>query len=399
LPIGRIIAVIPATTELPPPEPPPDADRSQAVLPAIRASLDVRSSALAILATLACVCALSLAQAFVVPLLLGVIVAYTLNPLVVWLEAIRIRRLAGTGIVMLSVIGAIAVGTYSLRGEVQTIVGQLPEAAVKFASALQRMQISQIGNLQRLEHAAIAVEKAASPAAGGGAAPRQTATHVIVDQPDFKVGDFLWKSSVGALEITGQVVMVVFLAFFLLLGGDTFKRKLVRLTGPSLARRKITVRILDDINSSIQKYMLMLLTTNLMVAFLCWVAFRWIGLENAGAWAAVAGVLHIVPYLGPIITAVAAAMAAFTQFESFAMVVVVAGVSLTIATVVGTFVSTWMTGRITRMSPAAVFISLLFWGWLWGIWGMLLSVPVIVIVKVVSQHLEQLHPLSELLGD
>ena len=203
----------------------------------------------------------------------------------------------------------------------------------------------------------------------------------------------------GALGAVVEVAMVAFLVFFLLLGGDTFKRKLVRLTGPSLSKRKITVTILDDINGSIQKYMLMLLTTNLLVALLSWIAFRWIGLENAGAWAAVAGLLHIVPYLGPGVTAVATGMAAFMQFESFALALLVAGASLAIATVVGTFVTTWMTGRIANMNSAAVFVSLLFWGWLWGVWGMLLSIPIIVIIKVVSQHVEPLHPVAELLGD
>jgi predicted PurR-regulated permease PerM len=203
----------------------------------------------------------------------------------------------------------------------------------------------------------------------------------------------------GALGAMGQAAMIVFLVFFLLIGGDTFKRKLVRLTGPSLSKRKITVHILDDINGSIQKYMLMLLTTNLLVALLNWIVFSWIGLENAGAWAALAGVLHIVPYLGPGITAIAAGMAAFMQFESFGMALLVAGTSLSIATIVGTFVTTWMTGRIANMNSAAVFISLLFWGWLWGVWGMLLSIPIVVIIKVVSQHVEQLPPLAELLGD
>ncbi len=143
----------------------------------------------------------------------------------------------------------------------------------------------------------------------------------------------------------------------------------------------------------------MLVTTNLLAGLLTWVAFRWLGLENAGAWAAAAGVLHIVPYLGSAVTAVATAMAAFIQFDSLAMAVLVAGSSLAIATVIGTFVTTWMTGRIANMNSAAVFVSLMFWGWLWGIWGMLLSIPIIVIVKVVSQHVEQLHPVAELLGD
>jgi predicted PurR-regulated permease PerM len=331
--------------------------------------------------------------------LLGIVISYTLNPLVVWLEAIKFPRVVGTVIVMASVIGALVMGTYSLRGQMQTIIEQLPQAATKFATALGRMQIGQIGNLQKMQSAATAVERATTQAAGGSAAPRQPATHVIVDQPTFKLSSFLWESSMGALGAMGQAAMVVFLVFFLLLGGDTFKRKLVRLTGPSLSKRKITVHILDDINGSIQKYMLMLLTTNLLVGLLSWVAFHWIGLENAGAWAAAAGLLHIIPYLGPGVTAIATGMAAFMQFDSFAMALLVAGAFLAIATVVGTFVTTWMTGRIANMNSAAVFIALLFWGWLWGVWGMLLSIPIIVIVKVVAQHVEQLHPLAELLGD
>jgi predicted PurR-regulated permease PerM len=374
-------------------------DGSAITPPATRMPVDARGLALGVLAALACVLALSWAQSFLVPLLLGIVISYTLNPLVVWLEAIKFPRVVGTVIVMASVIGALVMGTYSLRGQMQTIIEQLPQAATKFATALGRMQIGQIGNLQKMQSAATAVERATTQAAGGSAAPRQPATHVIVDQPTFKLSSFLWESSMGALGAMGQAAMVVFLVFFLLLGGDTFKRKLVRLTGPSLSKRKITVHILDDINGSIQKYMLMLLTTNLLVGLLSWVAFHWIGLENAGAWAAAAGLLHIIPYLGPGVTAIATGMAAFMQFDSFAMALLVAGAFLAIATVVGTFVTTWMTGRIANMNSAAVFIALLFWGWLWGVWGMLLSIPIIVIVKVVAQHVEQLHPLAELLGD
>jgi predicted PurR-regulated permease PerM len=380
-------------------QPGPAADASLVTLPGTRTPVDARGLALGILAALASVLALSWAQGFVVPLLLGIVIAYTLNPLVGWLEAIKIPRVVGTVMVMAVVIGALVLGAYSLRGQMQTIIEQLPEAATKLTSGIARMRISQIGNMQKMQDAATEVEKATTQAAGGTVAPRQPATHVIVDQPTFKLGNFLWQSSLGALGAMGQAAMVIFLVFFLLLGGDTFKRKLVRLTGPSLSKKKITVHILDDINSSIQKYMLMLLTTNLLVALLAWIAFQWIGLENAGAWAVAAGLLHIVPYLGPGVTAIATGMAAFMQFESFGMALLVAGASLSIATVVGTFVTTWMTGRIANMNAAAVFISLLFWGWLWGVWGMLLSIPIIVIVKVVSQHVEQLHPMAELLGD
>jgi len=368
-------------------------------LPATGMPVDARGLALAVLAVLAVIYTLSWAQPFVVPLLLGIVISYTLNPVVTWLEALRLPRVLATVIVMAGVIGALGLGTYSLRGQVQTIIEQLPEVSAKFAAGIARMQVGQTGNLQKVQSAAAAMEKAATQAAGGSVAPRQAATHVIVDSPTFKLSSFLWQGSIGALGAIGEAVMVAFLVFFLLLGGDTFKRKLVRLTGPSLAKRKITVQILDDINESIQKYMFMLFATNVLVALLSWIAFSWIGLENAGAWAVAAGLLHVIPYLGPGVTAAATGMAAFTQTESFGIALVVAGASMAIATVVGTFVTTWMVGRIAQMNSAAVFISLLFWGWLWGVWGMLLAIPIIVIVKVVSEHVEQLQPVAELLGD
>jgi predicted PurR-regulated permease PerM len=139
--------------------------------------------------------------------------------------------------------------------------------------------------------------------------------------------------------------------------------------------------------------------TNALVAALAWMVFRWIGLENAGAWAVASGVLHLIPYLGPGVTGAAVGMAAFMQFDSFPMAFLVCGASLAIATLVGTFVTTWMTGRIAKMNAAAVFISLLFWGWLWGIWGMLLGIPIVVICKAVSEHIDELQPVAELLGE
>jgi len=365
----------------------------------IHVPVDARGLALGILATVALVFVLDWMQTFFVPLLLGIFLAYTLNPLVVWLERVKIPRVLGTSMVMVAVVCVLVLGTYSLRGQMQTILAQLPEAASKLSAGFASMRDDPSGNMQKMQTAVGAMEKATSQMAGIPPSPKQRTTHVVIDTPAFKLGDFMWAGSMGALGFIGQAAMVIFLAFFLLAGGDTFKRKLVRLTGPSLSRKKITVTILNDINDSIQKYLFMLLMTNLVLGLLTWVAFRWIGLENAGAWAVAAGLLHVIPYVGPIFTAAATGMAAFMQFDSFSMALLVAGASLAIATVVGTFVTTWMTGRIAKMNAAAVFVSLLFWAWLWGVWGMLLGIPIIVILKVVSQHVEQLQPVAELLGE
>jgi predicted PurR-regulated permease PerM len=385
---------VPAADPLPAATPSPTP-----IVPTVSIPVNAQGVALTLLAVIAVVCALYFAQTFFVSLLLGILIAYTLNPLVAHLERFRIPRVAGTVIVMVGVMSALGFGAYSLRGQAQAIIEQLPEAAKTFSSALARVRTSPGGNMEKMQSAAAEVEKATALAAGGPALPRQAATHVVLDRPGFKLGDLLLSGSVGAVGFLGQTIMVLFLTFFLLLGGDTFKRKLVRLTGPSLSKKKITVQILDDINDSIQKYLFMLLATNVLVAALAWIAFRWLGLENAGAWAVASGLLHVIPYLGPGVTAGAIGMAAFMQFESFPMAFLACGASLSIATLVGTFVTTWMTGRIAKMNAAAVFIALLFWGWLWGVWGMLLSIPLVVIAKVVSEHVEQLQPVAELLGE
>jgi predicted PurR-regulated permease PerM len=378
---------------------PPADPTTTNIVPTVRAPVDARGVALTILATVAVVGALDLAQSFFVSLLLGILIAYTLNPLVAYLERIRLPRAVGTIVVMVGLVAALAGGGYSLRGQMQAIIEQLPVAARTLSSALARLRSVPGGNVQLMQSAAAEVEKATADATGAPAARRQAATHVVVDEPGFKLGNLLLVGSMGAVGFLGQAIMVLFLAFFLLLGGDTFKRKAVRRAGPSLSHRIITVTILDDINDSIQKYLFMLLVTNVLVGLLSWAALHAIGLDNAGAWAVASGLLHVIPYLGPGVTAVAAGMAAFMQFDSFAMALLVGGASLAIATLVGTFITTWMTGRIAHMNSAAVFVSLLFWGWLWGVWGLFLSIPIVVIVKVIAQHVEQLQPVAELLGE
>ena len=362
-----------------------------------RVSIDVRGLALAIVTTVVVVFALQWAEKFFIPLLLGIIIAYTLNPLVVWLGRMKIPRVVGTSIVMLVVLGGSAFVTISLRGQIQTILDQLPAAASKLSVALRNMREGQPNTMQKVQAAAREIDKATSQAADIHSTPKQPATHIVIDQPTFKLGDYLMAGSMGVFGFISQSAMVVILVFFLLLAGDTFKRKLVSLTGPSLSDKKITVHILDDIDVSIQRYMFTLLVANVLLALLTWTAFRWIGLDNAGGWAIAAGALHVIPYVGPALIAVATGMVAFMQFESFWMALVVSGSSLAIATFVGIFVVTWMTGQIADMNAVAIFISLLFWGWLWGVWGLLLAIPIIGIVKVVSQHIEELHPVAELL--
>lgn len=359
---------------------------------------DSRSLAEVIVAVVASIFALYWAQRFFIPLFLGIILAYTLNPLVTWMERIKIPRLVGTTMVMMTLLFGLALGTLSLRGQVERILDQVPDAAGKLSVALKDMA-AQPNTVLKVQAAAREIEQATNQAASGTTASQKPPTRVVIEEPKFKLLTWLWTGSLGMFGIIGETAMMLILVIFLLLSGDTFKRKLMRISGPSLSKRKITAAILDDIDRSIQNYMLTLLMANVLLGVLTWLAFRLIGLDNAGAWAVAAGVLHFIPYLGPALTAVATGMAGFMQFESLSMAMLVAASSLIIATLVGMVLVTWMCGKISNMNTTAVFVALLFWGWLWGIWGLLFAIPITGMVKVFAERVEDLRPVAELLGD
>ena len=361
--------------------------------------VNARGVALAILATVAFVLALKLGQNFFIPVVFSILISYTLTPLVTWLEHLKIPRIIATTLVMLTLLGGAAVMMNSLRTEFQSILVGLPDAARELSQAIRKTQDGQPSTMQQMQAAATEIEKATDQATGIRPGARQSNPTVVMARPAFKIQEWLWAGSMNVFGVIGQVTMVIFLIFFLLLSGDSFKRKLVKITGPSLSSKKITVHILDDVNRSIQRYMFMLLVTNVMLAVLLWIVFRMIGLENAGAWAVAGGCLHLIPYFGPLMIAVATGLTAFMQFGSLSKMLLVSGATLAVATLVGTLITTWMTGRIAKMNATAVFVGLLFWGWLWGIWGLLLGVPIIVIVRVVSEYVDGLQSVAELLSE
>jgi predicted PurR-regulated permease PerM len=396
----------PAAPVPPGAEPGPAGDELTMSVGGLRLPIHVnaRGLSLGILATIACIFALQWAQKFFVPLLLGIFIAYTLNPVVRWLERWHVKRVIGATLVTALIMGGLGGTLYRLQDEFFNIIDELPALTHKVTKILTN-STGQRSTIQQVQAAAAEIERAASNATGGGerrAIQKRTQSGPPTPAAagsNIRVMDWVLAGSVGLATFLSQATMVVFLVFFLLLAGDTFKRKLVKLTGPSLTRKKVTVHILDDMNNAIQAYMFMLLVTNVLLALLTWAALRAIGLENAGAWAAFAGVAHVVPYFGPLLITIATGAVAIVQYESLRMVILVAGASLGIATLVGMVVATWMTGRIAKMNPAAVFVSLLFWGWLWGMWGLLLGVPVVMVLKVVAERVEGMEVVAELLGE
>jgi predicted PurR-regulated permease PerM len=338
---------------------------------------------------------LDYAQPFLISMLLGILIALTLNPVINWLETFKINRLVGSTFIITLLVFMVGLGSIGLSGQVESIINQLPDASKKISSVFKE-QNSSLSNIRKVQIAASEVQRITNDEQ----LPTKTikAMQVIIKQEPFKLSDYYWRGSMGIVGIIGEFLTVIFLAYFLLISGEMFKRKLVKLTGPTISNKKITVHLLHDINNAIQRYMFMLLITNSLVGLFMFIALKAIGLENAGAWSVAAGLVHFVPYFGPIVTAIAIGIATFMQFNSITTAFIAIFATLVIATIVGVFITTWMTGRIAKMNSAAVFISLIFFTWIWGIWGMLLGIPLIVIIKVIAAHIENFQAISELLG-
>ena len=359
--------------------------------------VDVRNLSLVVLAILVSLFVLQWARAVFIPIMLSVLLSYAFSPLINWMELKRVPRWLSSALLLLAILGAIGSGTYSLRLQAAQLLEALPAAAQKLGQALKTRNGESASALDTVQKAAAQIEQATRDNAAAPS-PNRGVTHVVIEAPRFNIKNYLWTGTIGLFALIGQTTVVVFLTYFLMLSGDTFRRKLLKLAGPSLSKKKITLQALHEISGQIQRYLQVQLLTSALVGVLTGLSLLALGLDNAAVWGVVAGVLNLVPYVGSLITAAASALVGFLQFGSINMALAVGGMSVLIHTLVGNLLTPWLTSRASRLSPVAVFMGLLAWGWLWGVWGLLLGIPILMIVKSICDRVEDLKPIGEFLG-
>lgn len=358
--------------------------------------MHVRSMTLVTLTVLAVLATLHWASAFFIPLMLGFMFSHALSPIVDWLERLRIPRAVSAAVLILGILGGLAGSAYSFSDDANQLVESLPQAAKKLRDSLRKRTGNASTPLDTVQKAAAQLEKAAEDASP--AAPARGVQRVMIEKARFDIRDHLWTGTMGLVSLIGQLMVVTFLTYFLLLSGDTFRRKLVKITGPTLAHKKITVQALNEITSQIQRFLLVQLVVSIVVGLATGLVFWALGLKHAAVWGIAAGVLNLIPYIGSVLVTGAAALVAFLQFGQIEMALTVAGASLFINTIEGNLMVPWLTGKASRMNPVAIFIGVLGWGWLWGVWGLLLGVPIMMVVKAVCDRVDDLKPVGELLG-
>jgi len=348
-----------------------------------------------LLSTIALVTALYLAQAFFLPLLIGILASYTLFPLVSYLNRIYIPRPIGAALIMAVLICAISWLGISLSSQATAMIERLPEAARNLRQHLSDIRPLNQSALQNMQETAKQIEGVTADVSLNSAS-QVASSHT--NEPNAWLHDYGLKQSIFLVSVLAQAPIILLLTYFLLASGTYFRRKIVQFVGPSLARKKDVVRILDEINMQIQLYLLSMLIASLLVGIAIWLAFKMLGLEQAGLWGVIAGLLQFIPYLGPTLTAITSGIASYLQFGSLLSAFTTAGVALLISATIGLAFTTWLQSRFAHINAAVLFISLLFFAWLWGICGLLLGAPLVALLKVVCDRIESLKPFGELLG-
>jgi predicted PurR-regulated permease PerM len=340
------------------------------------------------------------AEEVLVPIVLAILIGYALDPVVTKLCCWRVPRAAAAMLVIVAVLGGSASGIYHFRGHLVTGLESLPDTARKIRSLVENaVDDGPSSNaLDKIKEAASEIQKTAD-AAAGPATPPPGVTRVEVERPRFHLGDYLWTGSVSIAAVASQAGVVIFLVFFLLASGDLYKRKLVRIVGGDFAQKRITVEALHEIDRQIERFLVVHIATSVFVAVATWLGLDLIGVSQPAVWGIAAGVLNFVPYLGAIIAAVVLGAVAFVQIGTLAAAGEAAGIALVVRVFEGGLLSPLLMGKAAGINGAALFISLLFWGWLWGLIGVLVAVPVTMIIKTTCERIDGLQSIGELLND
>jgi predicted PurR-regulated permease PerM len=345
--------------------------------------LDVRSVALTGLFLLAVFYTLYFARTFLVPMVLAVLLTFLLSPLVRALRRLWIPDAVAAALVLVSVLGAVGYGFYRLGTPAATWIATAPESLRRVDSKLRAIRKP----VEQVSKAAAQVENLATVNGGSGPPPVEVKTSSL--------SDTILTQTQGILA--GAAVMIIFL-YFLLASGDLFLRKLVRLL-PTLADKKVAVEIARQIEDHISRYLLTITAINVGLGTTVAVAMWVIGMPNPVLWGVMVAIFNFVPYVGPLTSLIVLAMVGITTFDSLGQAFIPPLVYFAIDALESNVLTPMVLGHRLALNPVVIFIAVIFWGWLWGIVGALLAVPMLAAFKIFCDAIEPLAPIGEFLGN
>ena len=380
----------------PPPKPDDDAGATPVVVQGARGEWRAAGIAIVVVAAIGVIALLRWAEAFFIPLVAGVLIAYALRPIVLALERLRLPRVVSATTVLVLVVAAIAGGIYGLGDDFERAMAALPDAARKIRLVVEKSSREQRSPIVHVQQAARELEQAAADQPGPKPQPKRPPAPLPELGIATQLQQFVLRQATSAVAVVSQLGLAVLLAYFLLLAGDTFRRKLMHFVGPSLARKRMTIEMLEEMDTHVQRYMFVTMVTNVAIAIAVAVLAAATGLDNPIAWGIAAGLLHLVPYVGAVVAAVALAIGGLLQFGTPASAALLGAGTLVLAAAIGMVFQTWLQSRASHVNAVVVFVGLLFFGWLWGAWGLVLGAPLIAIAKTIADRIAA--PIGDLLA-
>ena len=354
-----------------------------------------RTIALSIVALSAAVFLLQFTASVLIPLVVSLLLFYALDPIVNRLVRWRVPRPSAALVVMLAFVGGIGAGGWVLWPQIDQVVDDIPEGAAQLRRELRGARGGDKSTLQRVQEAATAIDQAAAEASSP---PTRTpgVTPVEVRQPA-RPSDWLRSGGMSLLTFVGQSLTVFFLTIFLLSEGNSFKRKFVRHL-QSRGSQRVTVKILNDIEQQIGRFITVTAGTSILVGVATGFALWWMEIRHPAVWGLFAGVMNVVPYFGPLaVTAVLSAVG-LLQFGTVGGALIVGAVTLTITSIEGMVLTPMLLSKAGSLNHVAIFTAIAFWSWAWGASGMLLAVPILMAFKAVCDHVDSLRAVADLLG-
>jgi predicted PurR-regulated permease PerM len=346
--------------------------------------ITVAAASVAALALLALFYTLFVARALILPVVVAILLSFLLRPAVRLLRRMHLREPIGAAIVVLGGVAVMGTLILLLSAPARSWAERAPQALSDVERRLRKVTAS----IGRWEATAARVEQIAS---GGGTTRAAPAAPAAPRTP------FLRRAFGGVASVFPVLISIVFLTYFLLASGDLFMRKMMRVL-PHGAERDVPKRISEEIESSVSRYLRTAVLINVGLGLATWGALQMLGMPNAALWGTVAGLLNIVPYLGAMLTLVILVVASITVFDSLGQALLIPGAFLLLNILESNVITPALMGRQFPLNTVALFIGIMFWGFIWGIAGAILAVPMMVTLKILCDHIPALRPLGEFLG-
>ena len=341
---------------------------------------DVRSIALTGLFILAMFYTIYFMRSILLPIVLALLLSYLLRPIVRGLGRLKIPLPVSAALLLIGFFGLIGYGISVLA---TPTAEWLQKAPAGFAE-LQHKLLPVKKSVAQVTQATGEIEKLASANAEIKAV--EVKRHPITETLFMRTPEFI-----------ASAVLSLILLYFLLVYDQAFIAKLVKLL-PTLSDKKTAVGIAHDIEEQISRYLFTVTAINVCLGVAVGTAVGLLGLRNPVMWGVMVALLNFVPYLGALTGIICMTIGAALSFDSLEYAFVFPAVYLSFGILEGSFITPWIMGRSLTLNPVIILLSLTFWGWMWGIVGIILAVPILAAFKILCAHIKPMEPLAEFLS-